>query len=330
MLREQRYEVLGYFIEKKTKEEYARERFKKKYNYVPDKTKGGNDPYHGTITDDKGKKHRVDMGKSKTVENSDNGQTVKQPRQTGAMIAGDKSKHGEIVVDSGYFKLKNDKRRKAIMDHELAHERLHSMQKGDHTDVSAITKKSIRSNVRSALNLNGMDTSEKTVDEVCRAILQNNELSKYYDNEGKLTDKQKLRNEIIKICEKKYNKNIPHLNTAEVEADLSSEQKNKKGDLKKGLHEYSKMMAKKNYDITIDTLCEQLNLPKKTALEFVRQQYEAERKKGKNLKKNPTEKDLKDFLNKIGNKIMSADLKNRSKALNDKELMQKAKKFHKS
>ena len=54
MLREQRYEVLGYFIEKKTKEEYARERFKKKYNYVPDKTKGGNDPYHGTITDDKG------------------------------------------------------------------------------------------------------------------------------------------------------------------------------------------------------------------------------------------------------------------------------------
>ena len=55
MLREQRYEVLGYFIEKKTKEEYARERFKKKYNYVPDKTKGRNDPYHGTITDDKGK-----------------------------------------------------------------------------------------------------------------------------------------------------------------------------------------------------------------------------------------------------------------------------------
>ena len=55
MLREQRYEILGYFIEKKTKEEYARERFKKKHNFIPDKTKGGNDPYHGTITDDKGK-----------------------------------------------------------------------------------------------------------------------------------------------------------------------------------------------------------------------------------------------------------------------------------
>ena len=57
----------SYFTEKKTKEEYSMDKFKKKYKFIPDKTKGGNDPRRGTIDPGNGHRIKVDFGKNKTL-----------------------------------------------------------------------------------------------------------------------------------------------------------------------------------------------------------------------------------------------------------------------
>ena len=91
------YEQLDILNEKKTREEYARRSFKKKYNFVPDKP-GGNT---GTIEGENGKKYRIDMEKSKTAIN-DKGVPVK--RSTSASLS---SAEGRITLDKHFSSLKD-------------------------------------------------------------------------------------------------------------------------------------------------------------------------------------------------------------------------------
>lgn len=115
------YEKLDYLIEKynlmlekKTREEYAVDKFKKRYNFKPNKPGSK----IGTITVN-GKEYDIDIDHRKSVLNRDN---TLEPRSTSIS-----SKSGEIALDDTFFKnIKNQKRRDAILNHEIGHVRLHS------------------------------------------------------------------------------------------------------------------------------------------------------------------------------------------------------------
>lgn len=100
----------GVFTEKKSSVEYALKRFKEHYHY---------DPENSTITV-RGKEYKVDFKiKNDVYHNGDKW----SERELEAVINGPDKK---IVLDNKFFKLKNDKRRDALLEHELTHMTLHS------------------------------------------------------------------------------------------------------------------------------------------------------------------------------------------------------------
>lgn len=313
MLREQRYEVLGYFIEKKTKEEYARERFKKKHNFIPDKTKGGNDPNHGTFDRGDGTRRRVDMGKSKSVSTYTlDGSDMRAPRSAMVELNKSKNKESKYYLDKEFFKLKNGKRREAILQHEVGHDKFHSANSTDSSESETSTNSTIDSMVKNA-NIKmmyksiGIEISDKELKEVENAtknsykkILQESRSTSQKDLPDK--SKQKLRREMLKILKNKCGK-TPHDNTMEKEADLHAVNKTSKKDFKKGITEYSK---KKSKEIQKET---------SRALD----KYGVKGKdKEEHMKKNKT----------TLNKELNEDNKNRIKVLKDKKLLEKSKKVY--
>ena len=108
------------YMEKKTREQYRIDRFKKKYDFKP--TSQGSK--EGTITVN-GKKYELDMDvkkKTMSVPINKKGDTINVDRQTSAMMTGQSPK---INLDENYFKLINNKRRDAILQQEVAHSDRH-------------------------------------------------------------------------------------------------------------------------------------------------------------------------------------------------------------
>jgi len=101
------------FEEKKTREQYAREKFKKKYKY---------DPKDSTIEVD-GKRIKVDIGNSRLIQ-LDGEYT---PRATMSTIVGDDM----LITGNDFFKTKNQKRRDAILQHEIGHLKMHRQEDFD-------------------------------------------------------------------------------------------------------------------------------------------------------------------------------------------------------
>ena len=174
MLREQRIQVLSVFMEKKTREEYAREKFKKKHNFVPDQTKGGNDPNHGTFDRGDGTRRRVDMGKSKSVPVSsvdDPSEDIDMPRATMVELGKPKNREPNYYLDRSFFKLKNGKRREAILQHEVGHDKFHNTNYTDSSESKASTKSTVDSfvknaNIKTAYKSIGVTLSDKELKEV--------------------------------------------------------------------------------------------------------------------------------------------------------------------
>lgn len=116
-------EELGYLIvEKRTREQYAIEKFKKKYNFEPTDKYG----LSGWITVD-GQRHKVHMssGYSMMID----GKRVPAAAMTGMMLSKDflglpNPRAGELLLDKDFFKFKNGKRRDAFLQHELGHKAL--------------------------------------------------------------------------------------------------------------------------------------------------------------------------------------------------------------
>ena len=111
------------FTEKKTQEEYAREHFKKKYKY---------DPKDSTIEVD-GKRIKVNMDKNN------------KNRMSTAFY--DKNENSNYInLPSDFFKLKNPKRRDAVLMHEIGHLKMHNpygnniSDKRRQDDIDAIEK----------------------------------------------------------------------------------------------------------------------------------------------------------------------------------------------
>lgn len=265
--------------EMKSREEYAKRKFKEKYHYLPDKKHPGK----GTITVD-GRKHKVDIGNSKTVKLSG----VEMPRSTLTSTT-----DGEISIGRNEFwKLKNQKRRDAILQHEIGHSRLHRAdpENLEGTDKYALTAKAFRtfvsSTVKDQLISAGFSPSEVKVS--LSTIMNGDEMKKLQDRYVSIlpatkSNKAKLRDEAIDIF-KKYEKGL-HASVHEFEADRYSANKTSEKDLRRG----------------------------------VRESY---KRAGKAIPKN-----YKDYKSTF-NKLASEDMKQRAKALKDRDIQTKYKKAY--
>lgn len=199
--------------EMKTREEYARRRFKKKYNFEPDKP-GSNT---GTITNG-GKKYKVDIGKSDYIyKDSDQ----KLERDTMSDLS---SKDSTIYLGSNkYFKLKGSnkgERRDSVMQHELGHQNLHNINYENRT-----TDKNKR--------------TEEVYNAVNKATGQNKDpvhknLYLGYSTATDL-DKEKRNMALKRATELSKSKQIHSVSPIEFEADRYSANKTSKGAIKRAL-----------------------------------------------------------------------------------------------
>ena len=224
--------------EMKSREEYAKRKFKEKYHYLPDKKHPGK----GTITVD-GRKHRVDIGNSKTIDVGG----MKIPRTTLF-----NSIDGEISLGRNEFwKLKNQKRRDAMLQHEIGHSRLHRAdpEKFDGADRYALTIKSFRAFVSSSIKDQLIDAGhdQSEIKDALKELMNSDEvkkLEKQYVNKLPATKsgKAKLRDEAIDIF-KKYEKGL-HASVPEYEADRYAANKTSEKDLRRGVREAYKHAGK--------------------------------------------------------------------------------------
>ena len=147
------------FEEKATRTEYAMRRFKERYKYNPnDKTIVVN-----------GTRYKVDIDIAKPIIYLPDGAGghAASPRQTCFAWTDE----GQIILDKKFFQLKDDKRRAAVLQHEVGHGKLHNTTPGNKTaDRSKISRTMI-------------------MDEIAE---QEEELKKYYKQIG-FSDKENAK-----------------------------------------------------------------------------------------------------------------------------------------
>ena len=297
-------------IEKKTREEYAKKRFKEKYDFKPDKPGSS----RGTINID-GKRQKVDIGNSNTTIMSD-GKTV-SPRQTGAWIT---NKDPEIVIANEFWKTKNNKRRDALLQHEVGHTKLHSLHPDSKTAKPGSQSKVVRDNyIDTILRQNGAaddDEFRGAVSEIVPGKDGYKENDKKYTTNG---NKKMTRQQSFKYAdsEAKKSSNNFHTNGMELEADRYSANRTSEKQLKRGLRDYySKVSSPKAIKKSIRNSLQAVNMnngdmstrqARKTANQDVNFYLDKD-----SLKENI----------KNQNKLSSEDYKTRSKALSNKTISQ--------
>ena len=220
--------------------ESNKKRFKEKYKY---------DPKNKTIVFD-GETYKIRMSDDNDTKVRgliNNGASYNQKGYgTSANLL---NKRGGIYLDDTFFKLKTDEQRAAILAHEIAHLKYHSVNaKSKHLDKELVTDGNI---------------------EKAKSFASYNDLSKnnrgFYKKNKKLKElKEKNKNNKRNIDRRKniekYEKaNDSHINTDEFEADRYAA--NKYGDIKykKALKEYNKESMRKdnfnkNYDDYINSI----------------------------------------------------------------------------
>ena len=258
----------GYYTEMKTREEYAIRKFKKKYDYDP-KTK--------TIKGPDGERIEVDIDTKNPKMKITNayGNKVDADRMTSS----DKlSVTPKISLDSRFFKLKNQKRRDAILHHEIGHTKLHS----PNTSKPELKTRSVGNDIadeviddlgkiykkRGLANDDDIDKMkqrgslkirkdqiikkyEKDMDENKKSsklrkssyekFKKDDEDYKYYKPRKSNTDEQNKKEN----RRKPDNMTDPHTSAKEFEADRYAANKTSKSELKKAIREGYKMNKKK-------------------------------------------------------------------------------------
>lgn len=234
--------------EKKTREEYAKRSFKKKYNYEPSKE----DPNIGTITDKGGKKYKVDMRKSSTMNvNTVDGQEFEAVRQLSADIS---NKDSRINIDDKFFKMKGSRkgeRRDAVLQHEIGHQNLHNINSDNKTVDKKnrdpeVHKSVIRGAVKDATGIDFAEGKTKEDHDARKDLYDNYGAKKYFEKSTKDKEEQKYRRNSLNTA-KKYENNKNHQNAAEFEADRYAANRTSEGAVKRGLRDYSKKFLK-NFD----------------------------------------------------------------------------------
>lgn len=248
--------TLSAINEMKTREEYARRRFKKKYNFEPDKPGSSK----GTITDKAGKKYHVDTRPDKDIN-------------TRAVTH---SKDSHIDLDKNYFKIKGShkgERRDAILQHEIGHQNLHNWNYENKTvdnknRSEAVFKRSVDKAVK---NSTGKDfNSDEDIYDIAHSMYKNSDASihgyfdslspsklreviykqgfgaeKYKATIGSKEDEKRRDSDYQKA--KKFEKGAArHTNANEFEADRFAANRTSERAIKKGLSNSYRISKKNN------------------------------------------------------------------------------------
>ena len=224
--------------EMKTREEYARRSFKKKYNFEPDKPGSSK----GTITDKAGKKYHVDI-------NSDN---------TNAELDGPGSKSSHINLNKKFFNLKGSngsERRDAMLQHEIGHQNLHNRNKDNRTvDPKNRSAEVYKDGVRSYIkDKNGIDIgSDKDIKSHFKTItphklrktIYGDELEDYMKTSKGSKNEKESRDANFRAA-KKYEKRGNHISAREFEADRFAANRTSEGALKRAIRDTYRQTRKK-------------------------------------------------------------------------------------
>lgn len=333
------------FEEKATQMEYAMRRFKDKYKF---------NPKDSTIEVD-GKRYKCDLDVNKPIvyiqtDVADQNNHAAAPRSTCFV----KTKNGEFILDKNFFRLKNDRRRDAILQHEVGHSKLHNTVPDNMTaDCSKISKTMVMKELETQENMllkTYMSTGLMSEQE-CRGYVKMfhdntmRDLNKYLNmsTATEMQDKMraKAREAANKYVPKHRNDGVDrsHSNPEEFEADRYAANRTSERDLKHGLRESMHKASKPK------EMRKQANISGRAA--YVNAKAEGGDARGiKHTKKNgneymktvssqkEAEKYNTDFDNimdgkqayspkdaaKAANKSRTIDYNVRSKALKDKEL----------
>ena len=175
------YEFLDYLVdryitEKKTREEYATDKFKKRYKFTPlshgDKT---------GVIEVNGEKRIVDLDTKNPLATANQyGKLVPSVRKTKSDVV-----DGRITIGKEYFsRIKNQKRRDAILNHEIGHAKFHSLfpEKQLKRDERKMTKKLSQT----SLNTNGhFDADEIEADAYAARVSGKKHLKKAIQDENR-------------------------------------------------------------------------------------------------------------------------------------------------
>ena len=209
--------------------ELNKKRFKEKYKY---------DPKNKTIVFD-GETYKIKMsGDDTKLKGLINVKTLDQKSYgTSSNLL---NKRGGIYLDDNFFKLKTDEQRAAILSHEIAHLKYHSINaKSRHLDKEMVTDSNV-SKASSNRYYNTPFSDNRGFDENIKKLEKLKEKNK---NNTRNIDRRKNIENYKKYEDKTKN---PHINTDEFEADRYAA--NKYGDkkYKKALKAYAKEVTKKD------------------------------------------------------------------------------------
>lgn len=255
-------------------------------------------------------------------------------RQTSAETNSDES---TIHLDKNFFKLKNDDRRNAVLQHEVAHTKLHSM-KGDtdNIDKTLKTNKFINELISDTIsyyveNAKKLGISEKEAREQATSNIKGmaKKLTVEYQKGGLSKDefRKKLRESAIAKLSKYKKSSNNHINTREFEADRYAVNKSSSAALKKGIRQYNKLnskdvddkkYAKHQFKISMDTI-DNMNYSDDIKKEARKNTLKNKREIINSINKQ------KPQIKKAQNKLSAEDYNARMKALKDKSLTQKEK-----
>ena len=295
---------LSILNEKKTASQYRKDKFKKTYDFKPDKNdKSGNT---GTIKMN-GRRVNVDFN-TKTGIWSD--VTTEKPK---------------LYISNNYFKVKGSKARKSLIDHEDGHNRLHNInskntyvkRKNRHSEVYKGAVNAISKNITGS-DLNNDEDVRLLKDVDGMSNISNDEYrNMLYRNTGhpdinidkyeKKTSPNKDRTKSYEAA-KKYESSKQHHDAIEYEADRYSANRNGEANLKKGLGKYYRQ-----------ELRDEKRKAKSKSYSELLQNAKKEGKSNNQIKK-MGRKGLEKLYVKDHSMAAAEDMKVRSKALKDEDL----------
>jgi len=205
----------------KSSKKHKLDNYLAKYDYQGDKNSG-------TINVD-GKKIQVDRSKLRTMESQQsNGEKTTLPRQTSAELISDNS---TIHLDRDFEKLKNNKRRDAVINHEIGHLKNHHLTDPNNTKEGRNAALDSMSKTSSITNFGDTEYKDEIKKELKKLIPDKSRKSS--------TEKDNIRKENLEKYKKYENDNL-HSDRAEYEADAYASQ-HKNGDhLKRAMRDVYK------------------------------------------------------------------------------------------
>lgn len=325
------------FEEKATQSEYVMRRFKERYKY---------DPNTNTI-EVEGQRYKVSLPNKSGLVYLDNPtgfgpKTIVTPSATRMDIG---NKDGVLQIGPEFFALKDDKRRDAILKHEVGHSKLHSTVAGyKHTDTSKISKEMVVSEInkycdmqRDAINkMNDGEDSDVT-DDIVETIRKR--MMAGVNDYLKCSTASEMQAKVRADARRAANKHIPkniddgvdrsHANAMEFEADRYAANHSSERHLKRGVREmYRNSMKPKNYERNLKKNAE-ANVRNMKAydddtidpktVKVTKSEINKEYQDSYNPDDKPKKENQKS-MRAIQNKSNAADYNARSKALKDKEL----------